>query len=107
MFRIPEPNSSPKPISLNKGFVMRGTYRFRYEHSFVPMYMLIYGDSDAGKTGFINLTKQLMFNEKMNSLTQDYFSSKPMTSLKTDVKSCPILIDELTPIYWKYAKDII
>ena len=80
---------------------------FDYEDRFFPMYMLIYGDSDAGKTGFINLTRQLMFGEKMNPLTQDYFSSKPMTSLKTDVKGCPILIDELTPTYWKYAKDIV
>lgn len=81
--------------------------RFDYEDRFFPMYMLIYGDSDAGKTGFINLTRQLMFDEKMNPLTQDYFSSKPMTSLKADVKGCPILIDELTPTYWKYAKDIV
>ncbi|MBQ3514616.1 MAG: hypothetical protein IJA32_12630 [Lachnospiraceae bacterium] len=36
-----------------------------------------------------------------------YFSSKPMASLKVDVKGCPILIDELTPTYWKYAKDIV
>ena len=48
-----------------------------------------------------------MFNEKLNSLTQDFFSSKPMTSLKSDVKGCPVLIDELTPTYWKYAKDIV
>jgi len=91
-------------------FIARLRYegdRFGYEDRFFPMYMLIYGDSDAGKTGFINLTRQLMFNEKMNSLTQDFFSSKPMTSLKTDVKGCPILIDELTPTYWKYAKDIV
>ena len=81
--------------------------RYDYEDRFFPMYMLIYGDSDAGKTGFINFTRQLMFDEKMNPLSQDYFSSKPMTSLKTDVKGCPILIDELTPTYWKYAKDIV
>lgn len=81
--------------------------RYDYEDRFFPMYILIYGDSDAGKTGFINLTRQLMFNEKMNPLSQDNFSNKPMTSLKTDVKGCPILIDELTPTYWKYAKDIV
>lgn len=81
--------------------------RYGYEDRFFPMYMLIYGDSDAGKTGFVNLTRTLMFNEKMNALTQDYFSSKPMTSLKADVKGCPILIDELTPTYWKYAKNIV
>ena len=81
--------------------------RYGYEDRFFPMYMLIYGDSDAGKTGFVNLTRTLMFNEKMNSLRQEYFSSKPMTSLKADVKGCPILIDELTPTYWKYAKNIV
>lgn len=91
-------------------FIARLRYegdRCGYEDRFFPMYMLIYGDSDAGKTGFINLTRTLMFNEKLNALTQDYFSSKPMTSLKANVKGCPILIDELTPTYWKYAKDIV
>ena len=81
--------------------------RHDYEERFFPMYMLIYGDSDAGKTGFVNLAHRLMFGERLNSLTQDYFSNKPMTSLKADVKGCPILIDELTPTYWKYAKDIV
>lgn len=81
--------------------------RFGYEDRFFPMYMLIYGDSDAGKTRFINLTRQLMFDDKLNPLTQKYFSSKLMTSLKNEVKGCPILIDELTPTYWKYAKDIV
>ncbi len=91
-------------------FIARLRYegsRYCYEDCFFPMYMLIYGDSDAGKTGFVNLTRKLMFNEKMNSLKQNNFSSKPMTALKTDVKGCPILIDELTPTYWKYAKDIV
>lgn len=81
--------------------------RYGYEDRFFPMYMLIYGDSDAGKSGFVKFTRTLMFNEKLNTLSQDYFSNKPMTSLKADVKGCPILIDELTPTYWKYAKDIV
>lgn len=80
--------------------------RFGYEDRFFPMYMLIYGDSDAWKTGFINLTRQLMFNENWTPWRKT-FSSKPMTSLKSDVKGCPVLIDELTPTYWKYAKDIV
>jgi len=91
-------------------FIARLRYegnRYDYEDRFFPMYMLIYGDSDAGKTGFVNLARQLMFHEKLSPLTQDYFSNKPMTSLKANVKGCPILIDELTPTYWKYAKDIV
>lgn len=91
-------------------FIARLRYegnRCGYEDRFFPMYMLIYGDSDAGKTGFVNLTRKLMFNEKMNYLTQDSFSKNNMTSLKYSVKGCPILIDELTPTYWKFAKDIV
>lgn len=80
---------------------------YGYESRFFPIYMLICGNSDAGKTGFINFIRQLMFGEKLNTLTQNYFSSKPMNALKTNVKGFPILIDELTPTYWKYAKDIV
>lgn len=78
-----------------------------YEKRFFPMYMLIYGDSDAGKTKFIELTQKLMFNEYLPALTQQNFSRKPMLSLKLEVKGCPVFIDELTPTYWKYARDIV
>ncbi len=81
--------------------------RYGYEDRFFPMYMLIYGDSDAGKTGFINLVQQMMFNTIIPPMPQENFSKKPMASLKVDIKGYPILIDELTPTYWKYAKDIV
>lgn len=81
--------------------------RCGYEDRFFPMYMLIYGDSDAGKTGFIHFVRQMMFGEKIAALSQKEFSTQPMAGLKLSVKGCPVLIDELTGTYWKYAKDIV
>lgn len=82
-------------------------YLHGYEDRFFPMYMLIYGDSDAGKTGFIKFSQQLMFNETGTTLAQKNFSSSNMSILKRSIKGYPVLIDELTPTYWKYAKDIV
>lgn len=80
---------------------------YGYEDRFFPMYLLICGDSDAGKTKFVQFIWKLMFNDSLHALSPDTFSSKPMTSLKVNSKGCPILIDELTPTYWKYARDIV
>ena len=80
---------------------------YGYEERFFPIYLLIYGDSDAGKTKFIEFVHQLMFQEKLGTLSTSYFTKKGMTLLKTELKGCPILIDELTSTYWKYAKDIV
>lgn len=100
--------------ALNYLFLSPFIAKLRYEGShcdyndrFFPMYMLLYGESDAGKTKFVHFVRKLMFNEKMNALNQNNFSREPMTALKAEVKGCPILIDELTTTYWKYARDIV
>lgn len=82
-------------------------YQYGYEERFFPLYILIYGASDAGKTGFIKFVQRLMFDEKIPALTQKYFSTKYMPTIKENIKGCPILIDELTPARWKYAKEIV
>lgn len=81
--------------------------RYGYEDRFFPMYMLIYGDSDAGKTGFIHFVRQMMFGKKITALNQNNFTPQHMTELKLTVKGCPVLIDELTNKYWQYAKNIV
>ncbi len=78
-----------------------------YEDRFFPMYLLIYGESDAGKTNFVKTVQKLMLNTVPNKCSEDYFSPKPITSLKLEVKGCPILIDEMTSTHWKYAKNIV
>lgn len=78
-----------------------------YDTRFFPMYMLIYGDSDAGKTKFIETTQKMMFGKIPRKVAKENFSNKPMASLKTEVKGCPIFIDEISTTYWKYARDIV
>ena len=78
-----------------------------YDSRFFPIYLLLQGVSDAGKTAFVETVQKLMYGESLPKLDKTFFSAKPMTSLKENVKGCTILIDELTPMYWKYARDIV
>lgn len=74
---------------------------------FVPMYLLLCGESDAGKTRFVQLVQKMMFNEKRPFLKGNYFSPNNAAELKVSTKGYPIIIDELTSSYWKYANDIV
>ena len=80
---------------------------FDYDLRFLPMYLFICGDSDAGKTTFVQTVQHLMLNKDINKLTQNVFSGEKMANLKVYVKGTPILIDEMTSTYWRYVDDIV
>lgn len=80
---------------------------YKYDKRFFPIYLLIQGVSDAGKTAFVETVQRLMYGETLPKLDKTFFSSKPMAGLKETVKGCTLLIDELTPTYWKYAREIV
>jgi len=102
--------------ALNYIFLSPFIARLRYEaekfsqrdERLFPMYMLIYGSSDAGKTAFINMTQQLMFEDSRDLLSQDdWFSNEKMTYLKNVMKGYPLAIDEITSTKWKYVDNIV
>lgn len=103
---------------LNYMFLSPFMARMRYEGNqnkypmrFFPMYCLVYGTSDAGKTTFIKLCQHLMFGEfakQQNELTESVFSPNKMLGLKTNIKGCPIVIDEMSAGTWnRWAKSIV
>ena len=80
---------------------------FDYDLRFFPMYLFICGDSDAGKTTFVQTVQHLMLNKDINKLPQKVFSGEKMLSLKISVKGTPVLIDEMTSTYWRYADSVV
>lgn len=73
-----------------------------------PIYLLLYGPSDNGKTALIRTIQKLMLGATPVPLPPSYFSTKQdaMTALEYTVKGCPILIDDINNSRWKYASDI-
>lgn len=79
--------------------------KYEYEDRYFPIYLLLNGGSDAGKTSFIKFIQKLMFNKNFKTMHQSWFSKNKMDILKETVTGIPILIDEMTNTYWRYAPD--
>lgn len=73
-----------------------------------PIYLLLHGPTDNGKTELLKTIQKLMLGVTPVPLDQKYFSTKSdtMPALKVQVKGCPILIDDINNLHWKYASDI-
>lgn len=73
-----------------------------------PNYVLLYGSSDNGKTALVETIQKLMLNRKPRPLSKTYFSVKPdkMPALQTQIKGCPILIDDIESPQWRNAGNI-
>lgn len=84
--------------------------KYYYDLRTFPIYLLITGASDAGKTAFVRFARRMMFVQKEDEpdvLAQKAFSPTPMTNLKEHIRGYPVVIDELSSQgHWKYAPEV-
>lgn len=76
---------------------------------YCPVYLLLSGSTDAGKTAFVKLVRKMMFNIRYSKplLNNKYFSTEQSANIKLGVKGFPALIDEVTPAQWRTAVNIV
>jgi hypothetical protein len=69
----------------------------RYNHTLLPypVFGLIYGQSKAGKTTFLETLLKMMIGQK-TKLTAPDFTRSSIDGLKRTVKGAPIIVDDLT-----------
>ena len=77
-----------------------------------PLYLIINGRQNAGKTEQIRTIKKLMFNLDETTLKRDVleesiFTASATHELKCNIQGFPIFIDEMSPKYFQYAKNIM
>lgn len=72
-----------------------------------PMYMLIRGSKNGGKSAIISLVQTLMFGRLLTPLTPEVISPKLFKSYELQVKGCYILIDDIDNNRLKYIKTIV
>lgn len=69
--------------------------RNNYDTKLFPMYGVIYGDSNGGKTTFIKFLVKLMCGETVKMNTTEDFTATKIDSLKRVYEGLPINIDDL------------
>jgi hypothetical protein len=69
----------------------------RYNHNLLPypVFGLIYGQSKAGKTTFLETLLKMMIGQK-TKITAPDFTRSAIDGLKRSVKGAPIIVDDLT-----------
>ena len=99
---------------LNYTFLSPFIAELRYQGSIVqingrnfPMYLLLMGPSDNGKTELTSTCQRLVLGSHVQPLNQKTFSDATIKGLDESVKGCPIVIDDVTSTQWRYADDIV
>lgn len=74
----------------------------RYNQNLLPypVFGLVYGQSKAGKTSFLETLLTMMIGQKAKLSASD-FTRSSIESLKRNVKGAPIIVDDLTNIRFK------
>lgn len=71
-----------------------------------PMYLILRGPKNGGKSSIVQTGQQLMFGRVLPVLPQSVLSPKQFEAYKFHVKGCPVLIDDVNNSRFRYFKDI-
>ena len=72
-----------------------------------PMYMVLRGGKNGGKSSIVKTGQMLMFGEELPRMSEEVISPKPFEDLKRRLKGIPVLIDEVSNKRAKYLPDIV
>ena len=72
-----------------------------------PMYMVLRGPKNGGKSSIIKTIQCLMCGKPLAKLPPSVVSPKTFSEYLVQIKGCPILIDDITNYRFKYLKDIV
>ena len=72
-----------------------------------PMYMILRGPKNGGKSSIIKTIQCLMCGKPLAKLPPSVVSPKTFSEYLVQIKGCPILIDDITNYRFKYLKDIV
>lgn len=70
-------------------------YMYNYPERVFPIYGILNGKSNAGKSSFIKMILKLMFNKKMPIYNSDQYTKKSISTVLAQAKGCPILFDDI------------
>lgn len=72
-----------------------------------PMYMILRGPKNGGKSSIVATAQQLMFNRVLPTISPKKIAGKDFENYKLTIKGCPILIDDVTNMNLRYMKEFV
>ena len=70
-------------------------YKVGDTERFFPPFAILCGDSNAGKSSFVQMVNRLMFGKEMPYYHSDDYTKTAVQGLLLEAKGCPILIDDV------------
>lgn len=72
-----------------------------------PMYMILRGPKNGGKSSIVATAQQLMFNRVLPTISARDTAASKMENFKLTIKGCPILIDDVTNMNLRNVKEFV
>ena len=72
-----------------------------------PMYMILRGRKNGGKSSIVTTGQKLMFNRVLPKISSKEMAASKFEVYKAKIKGCPILIDDATNTNLKNLNDIV
>lgn len=73
----------------------RIAYQKNYSALSLPVFGILCGPSNAGKTKLVELLSKLMTGKKVSTYTSSYFSSTKIDLLRSKIEGVPVMIEDL------------
>ena len=70
-------------------------YQKNYSALFLPIFGILCGPSNAGKSKLVELLSKLMTGKKISTYTSNYFSGTKIDALRSKIEGIPVMIEDL------------
>lgn len=71
------------------------SYIHNYPERLFPIYGILCGDSNSGKSSFIKMILKMMFNKSMPIYYSEDYKKTSVSAVISEVKGCPVLFDDI------------
>ena len=89
-------------------FLRIEAHRCNFDINSFPMFAILYGNSNGGKTSFAKLVSKMMCGRSMNVNATDEFTAGNVYGLRTECEGLPLIFDDLNrDQYRNHASKII
>lgn len=89
------------------GKVRNTAYRHKYASIYFPVFAVLVGDKNSGKSSFVKAIQKFMFTRNLPSYTGEHWTKTNVRAFMNTISEIPILIDDISRQRFKENADEI
>ena len=89
------------------GKVRNMAYRHNYPSIYYPVFAVLVGDKNSGKSSFVKAIQKFMFTKNIHSFTGEHWTKTTIRGLMLNVSEIPLLVDDISRARFKENADEI